>query len=251
MIALTVLGCSGTYAAPGGACTGYLLTADGTRVWLDCGPGTLGQVQRHVGLDDIDAVVVSHSHPDHWLELPVLRNAVKYGSGREGLPVYGTAETLEGLEALVRDGIAPTFAWTTVDESSTVEVGPMRFTFSRTDHPVETLAVRVADEDGRSLAYSADTGPDWGFDRFGAPVDLALCEATLPNDMEGAAPHLSGRQAGAMAKAAAVGRLVVTHAWPTHDPKERGAEAAAAFGGPVEVASIGARYDVGGWEVGA
>ena len=241
-LSVTVLGCSGSYAAPGNACSGYLVEADGTSVWLDTGPGTLANLQEHVSLDELDGVVVSHEHPDHWLELPVLRNALKYGSGREGVPVIATAGVRRLCEAVVSDGSEPTFAWQEVSDGSTAEVGDIRFTFSRTDHPVETMAVR-ADADGSSLAYTADTGPGWGLERLGPGLDLALCEATLLNEQEGQAPHLSNRQAGETARRAGVGRLVLTHLWPENDPDEHRREGEAAFGAPVTLAEVHGRYD--------
>lgn len=237
-LSLTVLGCSGTYAGPGNACSGYLVRSGDTSVWLDCGPGTLANLQHHVGLAELDGLVISHSHPDHWLELPVFVNALKYALGRRGFPVWGTAETWAKLAATT-DGLAGTVLdWHDISDGDSTEVEGLELDFSRTDHPVETLAVRVTDSvAGRSLAYSADTAAGWSFEAFGGPpVDLAVCEATMRNDQEGEAPHLSGGQAGAIARAAGAGRLVITHLWPTNDPALHRSEAEAAFGAPVEVA---------------
>ncbi len=78
-LSITVLGCSGTYAGPGGACSGYLVRSNDTSVWVDTGPGSLANLQQHIDLASLDAIVVSHSHPDHWGELGVVRNALKYG----------------------------------------------------------------------------------------------------------------------------------------------------------------------------
>ncbi|HEX9992610.1 MAG TPA: MBL fold metallo-hydrolase [Acidimicrobiales bacterium] len=239
-LSITVLGCDGTYAGPGGACSGYLVEGGGTAVWLDAGPGTLANLQRHVGLADVDAVVVSHGHPDHWLELPVFHNALKYGLGRKGFPVYAPRAVRRQADSL--GSTKGTFDWRVVGDGDEATIGGLSFRFSRTDHPVETLGVRV-DGDGRSLAYSADTSDGWSLGELGPGVDLAVCEATLLADREGTAPHLSGRQAGAMAKAAGVARLVLTHLWPTSDPDRHRAEAEAAFGGPVEVAELHRRYD--------
>ena len=119
----------------------------------------------------------------------------------------------------------------------------MDFTFSRTDHPPETLGMRV-DAGGRSLGYSADTGPAWSLEALGPGLDLALCEATMTTEEEGTLQHLSARQAGATARAAGAGRLVLTHLWSTLDPEQAQSEGSAAFGAPVEVATVGARYDV-------
>ena len=241
-LSVTLLGCSGTYAGPGNACSGYLVRDDDTSVWVDCGPGTLANLQEHVSFDSLDAVVVSHHHPDHWLELPVFRNAVKYGSERTSVPVYGTSDLRHVCEAVVDDGTEPTFEWHRIADGDVVGIGSLTFTFSRTDHPVETLAMRV-DAGGRSLGYSSDTAPGWSLEALGPGLDLALCEATLLSHQEGMAPHMSGREAGASAARAGVGRLVITHLWPTSDPADHLREAAEAFGGPVEVAEVNRRYD--------
>jgi ribonuclease BN (tRNA processing enzyme) len=128
-----------------------------------------------------------------------------------------------------------------------VPIGDLSFQFSRTDHPVETLAVRVQPFDGGPvLAYSADTGPGWDVGRFEGPVDLALLEGTLlAADVDEAdAVHLTAKQAGAMAKAAGVRRLVLTHIPPTADRARHQAEAAEAFGADVELATPHTTYEV-------
>lgn len=242
-LAVTVLGCAGSYAAPGNACTGYLVRGGGATTIVDLGPGTLANLQRHAAIGDVDAVVLSHQHPDHWLDLPILRNAMRYYLGVEGLPVYGTAETLRQAQVVIGE-LEPTLRWTVVDASAQVTVGGQRIRFSRTSHPVETLAVRV-DTDGRTLVYSADTGPRWEPGDVASGADLLLCEATIPDDREDDdGPHLSGRQAGLLARRHGVGRLVVTHVAPGVDPEAQRAAAAAAFGGPVDVATPGATFAV-------
>jgi ribonuclease BN (tRNA processing enzyme) len=239
-LAVTVLGCSGSYPGPGGACSGYLVQGGGTSVWLDAGSGTLANLQRHVPLDGIDAVVISHEHVDHWTDLEHLAVAYKWVVDRRGVPVYAQ----DSLYPLLRVGpAADVFDWRPIGDGSTVAIGALDFHFSQTDHSVPTLASRV-DCAGRALAYSADTGPGWGFEVFGEGIDLALCEATYLSDQEGNLPHLSARQAGDLARRAGVDRLVITHQWSSTDPDAARAEAAAAFGGPVEVARIGERYQV-------
>jgi ribonuclease BN (tRNA processing enzyme) len=241
-LSVTVLGCSGSFAGVDGACSGYLVRGAGTTVWLDAGPGTLANLQRHVALSDLDAIVLSHSHPDHWLELPVVRNAMRYILEIDGVPVFGTAETRD-LATTMSKELEPTFEWTVISDRSAVQIGGLGFSFSETDHPVETLAVLVEGE-GRSLAYSADTGPAWSVEHLRRDIDLFVCEASLSIDDEGLAPHLSGRQAGAMARAAGVARLVITHVVPGADAAQHRLDAEAAFGAPVEVATLHMRYDI-------
>jgi ribonuclease BN (tRNA processing enzyme) len=238
-LTLTVLGCSGSYAGPGGACSGYLVADGTTTVWVDAGSGTLANLQRHVGLADVDAVVLSHEHPDHWSDLEGWNNVLRFVLDRTGFPVYAPA----GLRRRTYQDTAPQMAWTDVAGGDTVAVGTMAFTFSRTDHGPETLGMRV-DAGGRSLGYSADTGPAWSLEALGPGLDLALCEATMAADQEGTLQHLSARQAGASARTAGAGRLVLTHLWPTLDTRQSQEEGAEAFGAPVELAAVGARYEV-------
>ena len=97
---------------------------------------------------------------------------------------------------------------------------------------------------GRSLGYSADTGPEWSLEALGPRLDLALCEATFQRDQEGTAQHLSARQAGESARAAGAGRLLLTHVWPTVDRERSRLEGADAYGGPVDLAEPNERYEV-------
>jgi ribonuclease BN (tRNA processing enzyme) len=141
------------------------------------------------------------------------------------------------------DDESPYFEWRDIKDGSDVSVGGLDFTFSRTDHGPETLAMRV-DGGGRSLGYSADTGSGWSLAALGPRLDLALCEATFLRDQEGQLQHLSGRQAGEAAKDAGAGRLVLTHLWPTTDPDRSRAEATDAYGGPVDVAVTNETYEL-------
>jgi ribonuclease BN (tRNA processing enzyme) len=235
-LTVTVLGCAGSYPEPGNACSGYLVRSPGGTVVVDFGSGSLANLQRHVELGQIDALVLTHEHPDHWLDLPILRNAMRYYLGLEGLAVYGTSGVHEQAQAIQSD-LAPTLKWTTLGGASQVQVGDQSLTFSVTDHPVETVAVRVAAA-GRTFVYSADTGSGWAREGFVDGADLLLCEATLAEEHEDELQHLSGRQAGALAREAGVGQLVLTHIAPILDPEVQRSAAEAAFGGPVDLAVV-------------
>jgi ribonuclease BN (tRNA processing enzyme) len=242
-LTVTVLGSSGSFAGPGNACSGYLLSSGETNVWLDCGPGTLANLQEHVALEDLTAIVVSHAHPDHWGELPVLYNALRYYADRVDVPIYSTAETLKLVEGARGGTVAPTFDWHTIDSSSRFTIDDLELRCSRTDHPVETLAFRVDDRaGGGSLGYSADTDIGWSLTELGADLDLVLCEATLRAGDETGAPHLTTAQAGEDARRAGVERLVITHLPPGADTGAYVAEAAEAFGRDVKVALPHERY---------
>lgn len=243
-LSVTVLGNAGSYPGPAGACSGYLVEGGGASVLVDAGPGVMANLQEHLALAQLDAVVLSHSHPDHWTDFMVLRTALKWDLERIGLPVYGTEELRHMADVIAGSGLPPTVDWQVVGGGDTVTIGPMTATFSVTDHYVDTLAVRI-DLEGRSLAYSADTGPDWSFSSLGDGIDLALCEATYATDAEVAGIlHLSATQAGAMARGAGVERLVLTHLHPGSDPEVHRRHAEESFGGPVSIAQIHERYDL-------
>ena len=241
-LSVTVLGCSGSYASADNPCTGYLVRSPGATVLLDCGPGTLGPLQATIDLNDLTAIVTTHCHPDHWLELPVIRNVFTWFQPRGGVPVYGTAETRamdQRIATRPRDPRPDPLEWTVVCEGDHTEIGDQHWSFAATDHPVETLAVRV-DCGGRSFAFSADTGPDWDFRSLGEGINVAMCDATHGCAEEGRGiPHMSAREAAGAALVAGADRLVLTHLAPGSDPEARLAEARAAFCGPVEVARPG------------
>lgn len=236
----TVLGSDGSYPAPGGACSGYLLRAGGFATWLDAGPGTMANLQLHIPLAQLEAVVISHGHPDHWSDLEGLYVAMRYFLGRRGFPIYAP----EGLRDLMRgenpDG---TLDWRVVGDGDSAQIGPARWRWSRTDHPVETLAAR-ADVGEASLAYSADTGPAWSMGSLGEGITTGLIEATMNTQAEGSMQHLSARQAGLMGKEAGVGKVVLTHLAPDIDRSQAQVEAAEAFGAPVDVAKVGQTWVV-------
>jgi len=239
-LSLTVLGCDGSYPGPGGACSGYLIQHGSSSVWVDTGSGTMANLQKYVSLTEVDAVVISHSHPDHWSDLDLLAVACRRGIDRPPVPVYSPADVPSRVRTRSADEV---FDWHLVDDGVKVRIGPIGLTFSRTDHPVPTFAIRF-DAGPRSIGYSADTGPDWGLEQLGGGLSLALCEATLAQEEEGTAQHLSARQAGATAARAGVEHLVITHLSPGMDTLAAREAAAAAFGSPVSSAAIGARYTV-------
>lgn len=242
-LTVTVLGSGGTYAGPGNACSGYLVRSASTTVLVDLGPGTLANAQRHIALSDVDAIVLSHEHPDHWLDLPVARNVYKYVLERQAMAVYGTAGTLALAQHTCDRELAPTLDWTTITDGGEATIGDLRLRFVRTDHPVETLSVWVGG-DGGSLVYSADTGADWSPVAFGEPPQLALIEATF---VEAPAEHLhlTATQAGERAAAAEAQRLVITHLLPGTDAHDQQRRAEEAYGGVVELAEPGLTFAAG------
>lgn len=238
---LTILGASGSYGAPaGGACSGYLVRAGSTALWLDCGNGTFAALQRHLAVEDLTAVVITHQHPDHCVDVYGLHVMLRYGptpgAGTRPVPVYGPAGLETRLGALVDGDWGGVFTWNAMADGDSTEVGEARLRFSRTDHPPPTLAVEVT-HGGKRLVYTADTGPGWSVGAFGPGADLVLSEATVQRDQEGRGVHLSARQAGRAAREAAAHRLVLTHLWPGLDPGASAVEGSEAFGEAVTLAA--------------
>ncbi len=166
----------------------------------------------------------------------------KYRYGKEEVPVWGTAEN-RGMALLVTGALEPTFDWNVTGDGDTFAIGPLRFTLDRTDHYIQTHAVRIDAPGGASIAYSADTGPEWDLGRLGRGIDLALIEATYGTDEEAEGiKHLSAGQAGELGRAGEVGRLVLTHTWPGSDLRVHARNGEAAYGAPVTIAAPNERY---------
>ncbi|HEY4927911.1 MAG TPA: MBL fold metallo-hydrolase [Acidimicrobiales bacterium] len=236
-VTLTVLGCDGSWPGPGGAASGYLVRVGGTCLVLDAGPGTFAVLQTLVDPSEVDAVVISHHHPDHWTDLFAMDTQARFGGRRGALAVYAPADVVDQAGS----GRTHCLDWHTITHGDRAGIGEASCAFHRTDHVEETLAVRIDGAD-RALGYSADTGPGWSPSALGTGLDLLLCEATYTAEHEGTAGHLSGRQAGEAARSAGARRLVITHRWPTVDARAVADEAEAAFGGPVEQAAIGKEF---------
>ncbi len=253
---LTVVGCSGSFPSAGSPASCYLLQApDGAgrtaSVVLDLGNGALGALQRHVDLRDLDAVLVSHLHPDHFLDLCGLYVARRYdpaGAATERLPVRGPANTLRRLsEAYGDDGdgtMEHVYDVTPWAEGVPGGVGPFTVTARRVEHPVEAFGLRV-EHAGRVLAYSGDTDTCDALVDLARDADVLLAEASFQEDREEVrGVHLTGRRAGEVATAAGVRSLVLTHLPPWTDPDVVRAEAKTAYAGPVVVAEPGLLLDV-------
>jgi ribonuclease BN (tRNA processing enzyme) len=248
-VRLTVFGCAGTFPGPHSPCSGYLVEHEGYRLLVDLGAGALGQLQRHIGLLDVDAVYVSHLHADHCIDLVAYSYARRYHpSGVPAvLPVYGPKGTgkriLDSYEAPPREGLEDVYDFREVPPEQR-ELGPFTVTAVRVNHPIECHGLRI-EAGGRALVYSGDTGESAPLVELARDCDLFLCEASWVDSPDNPPDiHLSGRQAGEHAAAARAGRLLLTHVVAWSDPEQVLAEAAAVSGCPTELARCGSSYDV-------
>lgn len=245
---LTVVGCSGSIPGPTSLSSCYLLEHDDFRVVVDLGHGSLGVLQQHIALTEIDAIVLSHLHADHSIDLTALYVAHRYGPyDFTGLmPVLGPSDTAERLASAygMKDlqGMRGTFDFR--DLSVAASIGPFRVRAERVAHPVEAYAVRF-EVDGSVLVYSGDTGPCRAIDELARDADLLLCEASFVHGENNPADlHLTGHEAGQLASDAGVGRLVVTHVPPWNDAQLAMTEAASVFTGEIDLATPGATFEV-------
>ena len=253
---LTVVGCSGSFAGPESAASCYLVQAehDG-RTWsvvLDLGNGALGPLQRFVDLADLDAVLISHLHPDHCVDVCGLYVTRKYRpNGRvEGqLPVHAPSGARERFalmyHGLEHSGMSSEFAVHELGDAQVTRIGPFTITAYRVEHPVEAYGFRV-EADGAVLAYTGDTDSCDALEPLLTGADLALLDsAFIDGRDDSAGVHLSGSRAAAAAKAAGgVRRLVLTHIPPWNDPEVCRAQAAAVWSGPLDLATAGATYEL-------
>jgi ribonuclease BN (tRNA processing enzyme) len=242
-----VLGSSGGYPAPGSACSGYLVEDGDTRLWIDAGSGTFSRLLEHCTPDELTAVLISHLHADHWTDLIVALHTLRFAFERdEPLPVYGPAgwtETMGVVAEWAREH-EPAFVAGELQNREAIQAGSLSVVPIRVEHSddIDTFGFRVANE-GSTLAYSADSGPNGALGAVARDADLFVCEAGSPGEVE-MHMHLNGRQAGEIAAAAGARRLLVTHLSPRSDPAETLAYVRSTFRGPVEIATDGLTLDV-------
>ena len=247
---LTVIGCAGTFPGPDSACSSYLLEHDGFRLLIDAGNGSTGPLQRVTGLLGPDAILISHLHGDHYLDLVTYTYARRYHpSGRpQRLPVYGPSDIKHHVASAfgrpVDDLLAEVYDFRAVPGPGELEIGPFTLQLDRVNHPVETYGMRISDG-SHTLAYSADTGVCDELVELARGVDLFLCEASyLDGDNNPPDVHLTGKEAAEHAKRAEVGRLVLTHLVPWGDRHRTLAEAKDVYDGNVTVASSLESFDI-------
>lgn len=254
---LIVLGCWAPYPRAGGACSGYLIRAGGLNMLLEAGNGSLSRLMNFTDFRCLDAVIVTHLHHDHYLDLFPLRHAVE-GARREGsrsgpLKLYVPAAPAEEftllasytkafetvpIETLPRERIAGGV------RAHRLDLQGLTFRFVSARHSLPGFSVSV--EGAGKLVFSGDTTRTEELVALASGADLFLCEASgLDSDTDYLKDtHLTARQAGEVAREAGAKQLLITHFWPEYEPDELGNLAGAGFGGPVTAAREGETYRV-------
>lgn len=243
MTTLTVIGSAGTHSSSERVCSAYLLEHEGYRLLLDLGPGALHNLCKAIDLADLDAILISHLHPDHFMDLYGLQYALRFHPANPGpVPVYGPADLPRMLGSVLpdesMDKLASLLDLRPAAAGDVLELGPLRTELFPMNHPLECLGSRTTAGDA-VVAFTGDTAPTPQLVPLARDADLLLCDATwvesqrpLPADV-----HCTGLEAGQAAAAAAVRRLVITHVSPYNDVHAVAAEAAEAYDGDIVVAT--------------
>jgi ribonuclease BN (tRNA processing enzyme) len=231
---------------------------------LDCGNGVFGKLRKHHDYVDVDAIFISHLHADHFLDLVPFAFGLTYAPRQQPVPVgkwpgtdtparpvlYGPPGARRAFSAVCEiwgmcSLIEDAFDFREFDPGEQIGVGAMTVSFREVPHYIETWAIEVACEDGGRITYGADCRPNDALVDFARDTDLLIAEATLPRpERVGERGHLTPAEAGEHAAAAEAKRLVLTHISDELDPDWAVAEAARAYGGPLEVAFEGLEIDV-------
>jgi len=235
---LTVLGCYGPYPKAGGACSGYLLEDKNTKILIDCGNGVLSKLFAYCeDLNKLDAIFISHLHPDHISDLMVLRYAIfikrMFKKLDMPIPIYLPANPIEEYERIQYND---SFAFSIINEVTEVNIKDIKIIFKKTNHPVECYAMSF-EKDNKKFVYSGDTRYFNELIDFASKSDLFLCEANiLDKDMTETVPHLSAKQAAEIALKANVNKVVLTHLLPEINSDELLNEAKEVFPHSLEIA---------------
>jgi ribonuclease BN (tRNA processing enzyme) len=248
-VRFTVLGSSGTYPTPTNPASSYLVATDETAIWCDAGSGGFQALASLIDPIDVDAIVISHRHPDHCVDLFAAFHALTYRPDPvRGVPLFAHRSVVDHilgfLDAEDDHAIHSTFDITCVDADDSWTVGDLAIRSVGMDHSVPTLGFEF-ESDGRRLFFTADTGPNgtW-IDQVG-PVDLLVSEASLQSDSaDEYRQHLTAAQAGRIASRIGATRLVLTHIPPHLDPLTSVREAETTYRRTVMAAVPGATYEV-------
>jgi ribonuclease BN (tRNA processing enzyme) len=250
---VTILGSSTHYPRPANACSGYLVQSGETSIWVDAGAGTLAELQRHVQLEDVSAIWISHTHADHTSDLLTAYYAYRFGDVQPGapIPVFAPHELRGRLVAFLggsaETGLDLVFGFANlgaIPGGGSAQVGDLALSWREVDHDVPGFALRVDGPDG-SFAYSGDSAPCKALDELASGCDALLCEAGTDAQEPGEHPvHHTPEEAGATASRAAVHRLIVTHTALGLPAEAAAARAQMRFDGPVEVARPGSVFVV-------
>jgi ribonuclease BN (tRNA processing enzyme) len=245
---LDVLGAGPAYTdKPGSAGAAYLIRAGSTAIVLDLGQGAFPRLAAELEPSTLDAVVISHLHPDHFIDLVALRHYLRW-----------QFQPVRRVRVLAPDGLErrldalhdePGFSAGSLDIEpvgvGSTSIDGIRIDAVRVTHTADSHAYRVSAGDGAGLVYSGDCGRASDLDALIRPGDTLLCEVSFgPGPVPYDAAHLDGPAVGALGARTQAGRILLTHLQMGFDPAETVASVAAGFSGPIELVEPGSRYEI-------
>lgn len=242
----TVLGGCGAWPEAGQACSGFLVEQDGFLLLADAGYATVPRLLQHVGAEQVDAVFISHGHPDHCADLnPLLRARALRDDPAPPLPVYAPPGALDAVLALDRPAmLADAYTLHEFTPGADLDIGPFRAATRLLPHSLPNAGVRLAGG-GTVFAYTGDTGEVPEIADLARGADLLVADASftdhVPANNQGSLS--SARYAGQQAARAGAGHLVLTHLLPGTDHQVARAAAAAGYGGDISIATPGLVLD--------
>ncbi len=246
-LTVTPIGVGAAYARVGEAQSSYLVRGGDTAVCFDLGAGALNNLQRHMPPENLNAIVISHLHADHCVDLFALRVYLAFGlGGATHVRVIGPPGLAERFSAFAGgDDWGEAFAIESLNPGGgELAVGDMTVRYAPVPHSDLTFALRC-DRFGASVTYGADCRMNDALVALARGSDVLIAEAgNGPGPSGPDSIHLSGADAGEIARRAEVARLVLTHCFPEHDRDATLAAAQAVFSGPVVWATEGAEVAV-------
>jgi len=239
---LTVLGGAGGFPPAAGACSGYLIEHDGFRLLVDPGYAIVPRLLGIVAAGAIDAVLVSHGHPDHVADLnPLLRARLMSDDEAQRLPAYALPDALGPVLAL--DQIRAMKVACEVREfgaGDAFPIGPFAIQSRPLPHSIPNVGVRIS-ASGASITYTGDAGPSDDLVELADGTDLLLAEATYAESVPSGNVGVlnSALEVGRQAHRAGAARLMLTHLVPGTDPEASRAAASRSFADWIAVATPG------------
>lgn len=255
---VVVLGGSAAWPNPGQGCSSYLVRSRSTSIVVDCGPDTLHVLRQYTDYSTVDAIIITHCHADHILDLVPFRYGLTYGpqrpegrlglwlppGGRKRLNMLGDA--FSGQNEPYGSFWDEVFSPAEYAPDSSLSIGDLTVSFAATQHYIDCFAVRIGDAIGRSVTYTSDTGSIAPLAELVRGANVLVAEATL--ELHGEGPeadrgHITAEEAGQLAAAGEVDTLVLTHLWSERPAREVVDAAARHYTGTIEIAMPGLRIE--------
>jgi ribonuclease BN (tRNA processing enzyme) len=225
------------------------LAIGGRELLVDCGSGTLLQLERAgKSYRDIDAVFLTHFHPDHVADFLPLVHALAATPGLERkkpLSLVGPPGVPEFYEKFISSLMRgkPPFPLEVTEANGRLDMGSFFVFSAKTVHSGESVAYRF-EENGRSVIFTGDCDYDEGIIRLSEGADLLVADCSFPDEMK-TPGHLSPRECGLIARQAGAGKLVLTHLYPSPYPENnRVTEAGEVFAGDIVLAEDLMEFDI-------